>query len=130
MASILQGFKIFSAEKKDVFITYDDFRIGQKFELIILREVVAEDIGMFSCMANGARESYVYSIYLMLYSPPELNDREPVVTDFAPERFHGAYPIGYRQRIASCASGYARPLPKIYWEVINQADQARNKSFH
>ena len=42
----------------DVYVTYDEFLIGSKFELIIDREVVAEDIGMFSCMANGSRESF------------------------------------------------------------------------
>ena len=62
-------------------------------------------------------------MYLILYSPPELENREPEVTDYSPAKFRRSFPIGYRHRIASCTSGYARPLPKIYWEVINEADQ-------
>ena len=68
-------------------------------------------------------KSYAASIYLILYSPPEMADRKPEVFDYSPPKSHRSFPIGYRQRIATCTSGYARPLPKMYWEVINEIGQ-------
>jgi hypothetical protein len=41
-----------------MYIQYDDFKTGKKFELIVERELVAEDIGRYTCMATGIRESY------------------------------------------------------------------------
>ena len=42
--------------------------MGPKFELIIDREVVAEDIGMYSCMANGSREAGKLNFALIVNS--------------------------------------------------------------
>ena len=56
----------------------------------------------------------------MLLSPPELNDRKPEIVDFSPPKSRRSFPIGYRKKIASCVSGYARPLPEMFWEVLNE----------
>ena len=66
-------------------------------------------------------------MYLILYSPPEIENREPEIIDYGNDKYRRSFPIGYRQKIASCISAYARPLPTIYWQIIDENDQVIEK---
>ena len=63
------------------------------------------------------RISFSSQVFLILYSPPPEKQRFPEIfaksrsTHFAKDR---------SSSLAMCISGAARPVPKIYWEVLDE----------
>ena len=55
---ISESYKVSEVQNTtDIFVDYEEYKIGKNFELKIDREVVAEDIGVFTCLATGIKES-------------------------------------------------------------------------
>ena len=63
------------------------------------------------------RVSFSSQVYLILYSPPEEDQRFPEI--FAKSQ-NTHFAKGRSSSLAMCISGYARPVPKIYWEVLDE----------
>jgi hypothetical protein len=75
------------------------------------------DVLLHSLLNVTVRISFSSQVYLILYSPPEEKQRFPEIfaksrsTHFAKDR---------SSSLAMCISGIARPVPKIYWEVLDE----------